>query len=71
MKKIMALTALLSLAALLTGCDNPEQARKERCTELRGLADKGIRGKISEDEFGKVQDEWKSLECKQSDIIQG
>lgn len=72
MKKIMTLTAVLIAAStLLAGCDNAEQARKERCTELRGLADKGIRGKISEDEFGKVQDEWKSLECKQSDIIQG
>lgn len=69
--KIMIIAAVLSATTFLAGCDNAEQKRKERCTELRGLATQGLLGKISKDEYGKTLDEWKSLQCKQSDIIQG
>lgn len=71
MKKLIILAAVLSAATLLAGCDNAEQVRKERCTELQGLATDGLLGKISKDEYKKVQGEWKSLQCRQSDIIQG
>lgn len=71
MKKIMALTAaLVAASTLLAGCDNAEQARKERCTELRGEASKAFDGEGTR-KNSEIKKDWDKNQCKESDIIQG
>ncbi len=70
MKKALLLLTVLSLPTLLTGCGDPDHARKERCTELQHEATQAAWGKGTRKK-SEIRKEWDELQCKQSDIIQG
>ena len=72
MKKIIILTAFL-VPALLVGCSDPAQVKKERCTEISNkISDHFMqRIKLTGDEHDKLTQEWKDLQCHRSDLIHG
>lgn len=70
MKKALLLLTVLSLPTLLTGCGDPDHARKERCTELSGESSEAIRGH-GDRKQSEIRKEWDELQCHRTDIIQG
>ncbi|HBB9961498.1 TPA: hypothetical protein JG851_004665 [Vibrio parahaemolyticus] len=70
MKKALLLLTALSLPALLTGCGDPAQAKKEMCTKVFNEMQKARWGK-AERSLADVKEEWKELQCNKTDVIQG
>jgi hypothetical protein len=72
MKKIIILTAFL-VPALLVGCSDPAQVKKERCTEISNSITDHAQGriKLTKEEHSKTLQKWKDLKCHRSDLIHG
>ena len=72
MKKIIILTAFL-VPALLVGCSDPAQIKKERCTEISNKLNDHMSSRIhlTDSEYKKLRTEWDEKQCHRTDIIHG